>query len=86
MECLKGQGRMSMTIISIKTMIPVLIELFQLGYTMSDIRYEWNDGLNSVQISADVSLPQFKVLGHRQKTIEASLSTGKEIFKYFSSM
>ena len=47
------------------------------GYTMSDIRYKWNDGLNSVQISSDVSLPQFKVLGHRQKTIEASLSTGE---------
>ena len=46
------------------------------GYTMADIRYQWNDGLNSVQISNDVSLPQFKVLGHRQKTIEASLSTG----------
>ncbi len=30
-----------------------------------------------VQVSGDVSLPQFKVLGHRQKTIEASLSTGK---------
>ena len=50
---------------------------------MSDIRYKWNDGLNSVQISSDVSLPQFKVLGHRQKTIEASLSTGINIF--FSS-
>ena len=49
------------------------------GYTMSDIRYKWNDGLNSVQISSDVSLPQFKVLGHRQKTIEASLSTGELI-------
>ena len=46
------------------------------GYSMSDIKYKWNDGLNSVQISSDVSLPQFKVLGHRQKTIEASLSTG----------
>jgi len=44
---------------------------------MSDIHYKWNDGLNSVQIAADVSLPQFKVMGHRQKTIEASLSTGK---------
>ena len=43
---------------------------------MSDIHYKWNDGLNSVQISSDVSLPQFKVLGHRQRTIEASLSTG----------
>ncbi len=30
-----------------------------------------------VQVSGDVSLPQFKVLGHRQKTIEASLSTGR---------
>ena len=45
---------------------------------MADIRYKWNDGLNSVQVSGDVSLPQFKVLGHRQKTIEASLSTGRE--------
>ena len=44
---------------------------------MADIRYQWNDGLNSVQVSGDVSLPQFKVLGHRQKTIEASLSTGE---------
>ena len=43
---------------------------------MSDIHYKWNAGLNSVQISSDVSLPQFKVLGHRQRTIEASLSTG----------
>lgn len=33
-----------------------------------------------LQIAADVSLPQFKVLGHRQKTIEASLSTGEEPF------
>ena len=48
---------------------------------MADIRYKWNDGLNSVQVSGDVSLPQFKVLGHRQKTIEASLSTGEsELF------
>ena len=54
--------------------------LLAVGYTMSDIRYKWNDGLNSVQISADVSLPQFKVLGHRQKAIEASLSTGKIVF------
>jgi len=53
-----------------------IISFFAVGYTMSDIHYKWNDGLNSVQISPDVSLPQFKVLGHRQKTIEASLSTG----------
>jgi len=52
------------------------IEIESFGFTMNDIRYKWNDGLNSIQISSDVSLPQFKVLGHRQKTIEASLSTG----------
>merc|ERR1719266_2309899 len=52
------------------------IEIESFGYTMADIRYKWNDGINSVQISSDVSLPQFKVLGHRQKTIEAELSTG----------
>ena len=49
---------------------------------MADIRYKWNDGINSVQISNDVSLPQFKVLGHRQKTIEASLSTGKPFISF----
>ena len=54
----------------------LLIFVISVGYTMADIRYKWNDGLNSVQVSGDVSLPQFKVLGHRQKTIEASLSTG----------
>ena len=52
---------------------------FSVGYTMSDIHYKWNDGLNSVQLSSDVSLPQFKVLGHRQKTVEASLSTGDSL-------
>ena len=49
---------------------------------MSDIHYKWNDGLNSVQMSSDVSLPEFKVIGHRQKTIEASLSTGEQNY-YF---
>ena len=45
---------------------------------MSDIHYKWNDGLNSVQLSSDVSLPEFRVIGHRQKTIEAALSTGEQ--------
>ena len=35
---------------------------------MSDIRYKWNDGLNSVQVSGDVSLPQFKVRTHFLRT------------------
>ena len=44
---------------------------------MNDIQYKWNDGLNSVSIAPDVSLPHFKVDGHRQKTIESALSSGE---------
>lgn len=52
------------------------LEIESFGHTMSDIRYRWNDGDMSVQLAPDVSLPQFQILGHRQKTIEASLSSG----------
>lgn len=47
---------------------------------MRDIRYKWNKGATSVGVSNEVSLPQFKVLGHRQRTVEISLSTGKSIY------
>lgn len=43
---------------------------------MRDIRYKWNEGENSVGVSSEVSLPQFKVLGHRQRAMEISLTTG----------
>lgn len=43
---------------------------------MRDIRYKWNEGPNSVGVSSEVSLPQFKVLGHRQRAMEISLTTG----------
>lgn len=46
---------------------------------MRDIRYKWNKGPNSVGVSNEVSLPQFKVLGHRQRAMEISLTTGKYI-------
>ncbi|XP_011495767.1 PREDICTED: gamma-aminobutyric acid receptor subunit beta isoform X2 [Ceratosolen solmsi marchali] len=52
------------------------IEIESFGYTMRDIRYKWNEGLTSVGVSNDVSLPQFKVLGHRQRAMEISLTTG----------
>lgn len=48
----------------------------KVGYTMRDIRYKWNEGPNSVGVSSEVSLPQFKVLGHRQRAMEISLTTG----------
>lgn len=50
--------------------------IYPVGYTMRDIRYKWNEGPNSVGVSNEVSLPQFKVLGHRQRAMEISLTTG----------
>uniref|UniRef100_T1JKU9 GABA receptor n=1 Tax=Strigamia maritima TaxID=126957 RepID=T1JKU9_STRMM len=52
------------------------IEIESFGYTMSDIRYNWHKGVASVGISPDVQLPQFRVIGHRQKAKEILLSTG----------
>ncbi|XP_045465939.1 gamma-aminobutyric acid receptor subunit beta-like isoform X2 [Harmonia axyridis] len=52
------------------------IEIESFGYTMKDIRYKWNEGPNSVGVSNEVSLPQFKVLGHKQRASEISLTTG----------
>lgn len=52
------------------------LEIESFGFTMSDLRYRWQDGMKSVQMSPDVSLPLFNVYGHRQRIIEASLSSG----------
>ncbi|XP_013792656.1 gamma-aminobutyric acid receptor subunit beta-like [Limulus polyphemus] len=43
------------------------VEIESFGYTMTDIRYKWREG-NSVGISQDLELPQFKVAGHRQSS------------------
>lgn len=56
---------------------------FTVGYTMRDIRYKWNEGPNSVGVSNEVSLPQFKVLGHRQRAMEISLTTGNIIINQY---
>ena len=52
------------------------VEIESFGYTMADLKYAWNSGETSVQMSPDVALPQFNVLGHRQRLIEVSLSSG----------
>lgn len=49
---------------------------YGVGYTMRDIRYFWRDGLSSVGMSSEVELPQFRVLGHRQRATEINLTTG----------
>ena len=43
---------------------------------MIDLKFRWEDGEKSVQMSPDVALPQFNILGHRQRIVEASLSSG----------
>lgn len=58
----------------------MFLSIVSVGYTMRDIRYKWNKGPTSVGVSSEVSLPQFKVLGHRQRTVEISLSTGKSVY------
>lgn len=58
---------------------------------MRDIRYFWKDGLSSVGMSSEVELPQFRVLGHKQRATEINLTTGiqmalfnKNFVLYFS--
>lgn len=43
---------------------------------MTDILYVWKDGASSVGMSSEVQLPQFRVLGHRQRATVITLSTG----------
>ena len=49
------------------------VEIESFGYTMADLKYAWNDGEKSVKMSPDVQLPQFLVVGHRQRLIEVSI-------------
>ncbi|XP_063986712.1 gamma-aminobutyric acid receptor subunit beta isoform X3 [Diachasmimorpha longicaudata] len=51
------------------------IEIESFGYTMRDIRYKWHDGSKSVSIASEVELPQFRVLGHRQRERTIGLTT-----------
>lgn len=41
------------------------VEIESFGYTMTDLRYIWNDGDTSVKMESTVSLPQFLVLGNQ---------------------
>lgn len=53
---------------------------YGVGYTMQDIRYVWKHGLDSVGMSSEVELPQFRVLGHRQRATEINLTTGTHLY------
>lgn len=46
------------------------------GYSMLDIKYVWSKGNKSVGVQGDVTLPQFKIMGHEQESAIAALTTG----------
>lgn len=50
------------------------------GYSMKDIRYTWSKGKESIDLSDDLTLPQFKIMGHKQEARVISLSTGQTPF------
>ena len=41
------------------------MEIESFGYTMSDLKYAWDQGDTSVKMDSGVQLPQFNVLGHK---------------------
>ena len=42
------------------------LEIESYGYAMADLVYFWNDGVKSVEVSPDVSLAEFHVVGYRE--------------------
>jgi len=52
------------------------LEIESYGYTMADLVYVWNDGLKSVEVSPDVSLAEFHVVGYRQRRVLEVLTSG----------
>ena len=52
------------------------LEIESYGHTNDDLRYEWMNGENSVRLSPGVALPEFSVLGHRNRLFEVNLPSG----------
>jgi len=52
------------------------LEIESFKYTMSDIKYKWQDDTKGVQLSPDVSYFDMNVLGHRARIVEANLKSG----------
>ncbi len=49
---------------------------------MSEIVYFWLGGKKAVAVSSDVQLPQFHVLGYRQRYRVIELTTGENEFPF----
>ena len=45
------------------------LEIESYGYTMDDVVYSWDHQAGSVEVSPDVSLAEFYVVGYRQRRV-----------------
>ena len=52
------------------------LQIESYGYAMADLVYFWNDGVKSVEVSPDVSLAEFHVVGYRQRRVLEVLTSG----------
>jgi len=48
---------------------------------MADIRYKWMSS-EAVAMTENLTLPQFKIIGHLQKAKQVALSTGQFLIHY----
>jgi len=51
------------------------------GFTTSEIRYDWVYGPGAVSIFPEVQMPQFQVMGYRKRSYEYALTTGQSPFQ-----
>ena len=52
------------------------LEIESYGYTMDDMVYVWKEDKRSVEVSPDVALTEFYVVGYRQRRVLEVLTSG----------
>ena len=52
------------------------LEIESYGYTMDDMVYVWKEDQRSVEVSPDVALTEFYVVGYRQRRVLEVLTSG----------
>lgn len=58
-------------------LVIIFTNLYKDGFRMNDIHYKWEHGLiNSIAVTPDILLPQFKHIGSKLKERKIELSTG----------
>ncbi|XP_074597248.1 gamma-aminobutyric acid receptor subunit beta-like [Brevipalpus obovatus] len=54
------------------------LEIESYGYDVADMRYQWKNSVTkpAVVVASNLTLPQFKVVGHKQSNVTEATSTG----------